>query len=392
MMTSEERGTTMGRKKTEKLSRDTCAGVSEIIGAILLVTLVVAAVGIVAVYLFSQQAPSKTPSLKFMTGVDSTKTTLYLYHNGGDSMTAGEFSVLLDSVPASYSVSDGSSQWSLGKNLVIPITTVPQRVQLVYNTSASGGSVMISQAAVNVVSSQNVSPDQLPYLDCSAVKNWDCRYQIPPEIIVDRYLANSSTKKINFMRAYQAVGTVIGGVPTDHFNFTVSKPNSTIHIATLASPNCNAGDYFPLVAGDKVGITFNSNPTYFVVEGGGSQIWELSAGAASSIRTTITYAINGTTNTFNQRTICHAYITEYSTLDSTIDLTTTTTNRVTSLIVNETHEIDGLDSTTIKLVDISPLANGQIFLSAGASNTPIIFTGWAKEIQYGGVIQDGLGL
>ena len=382
--------------RSVKQKMDTSSGVSETVGAIMLVSIVAVLVAVVGVYLFSQPLPQKIPNLNFMTGTNSSKTTLYLYHNGGDTLTVGEFKVLLDGKDASYSVSGGGSQWSLGKNLLVPITTMPKSVQLVYNNTASSGSpgstgsVLLDEASVNIVSSGNVLPDQLPYLDCSAVRNWACADQIPPEIIVAQYQKNTTLKRISFMQHGQARGTVIGGT-RNHFNFTVSKPNSTIHIAIPSNPNCDAGNKYPLTTGDKVGVTFIGDPDYFTVYGSAPQIWELTAGANSRMYTTINFA-NGTQSTFNGNPICHAYISEYSVLDSTLDVTTTNSGRVTSLIVNETHYIEGPSTTVIKLVDVQPIGNGLFLITYGANTAPIYVIGWANAIQFGGVNQTGLGL
>ena len=187
--------------RNEKQKTDNSAGVSEIIGAILLISVVALAVAIIGVFFFSQPTPTKIPNLNFMTGVNGS--TLYLYHNGGDALNVGEFSVLLDGKEASYSVSDRSSQWSLGKNLIVPISSMPQNVQIVYNSSSAGGAVLLDQAAADIVSTVNVTADQLPYLDCSAVRNWDCANQIPPEIISAMNIANITTKRMLLMKNSQ---------------------------------------------------------------------------------------------------------------------------------------------------------------------------------------------
>jgi len=374
------------RRDTQKT--DNSAGVSEIIGAVLLISLVVVSIGIVAAMLFGQQTPTKIPNMNFMTGVSADQKTLYLSHTGGDTLNLDEFSVVLDGVPVSPTVSGGGTQWSLGTTLIVPISTVPQNVQIVYNSSGSAGAVLLRQAS-NINTTVNVTADQIPYLDCSAVRNWDCADQIPSEIIIARYMVNTSTKKIDFMRAWQTVGTIVGGA-SNHFNFTVSKPNSTIHLATPSNPNCDGGTFYSLPTGTKVGITFISSPDYFYVYGLAPQIWELSAGANYRMSTTLIFP-NGTTVLFYGNPICHAYITEYSNLDSTLDITTTTNGKVTSLIVNETHEIEGLDSTTIKLVHFSPIGNGMFLITYGGYNTPIFVVGWADAVQYNGVNQTGLG-
>ena len=376
---------------------DTSSGVSEVVGAIMLVSIVALLVAVVGVYLFSQPVPQKIPNLNFMTGTNSDKSSLYLYHNGGDTLTVGEFKVLLDGKETSYSVSGGGNQWSLGKNLVVPITpsTMPQSIQLVYNNSASSGgpgstgSVLLDQASVNVVSSVTASPDQLPYLDCSAVRNWDCRFQIPSEIIIDRYMANTTSRKINFMQFGQDRGAVAGGT-NHHFNFTVTKDNSSI---VLGNDQCTATTIYKLNTNDKVRINMASAqaPDWFTVYGMAPQIWEIVAGGSS--RMTITIINTSGTYTFaGTKSICHAYVEQYSNLDSTLDITTTTTGAMTALIVNDTKYIQAPSSTVYTLINFQPISNGMFMVTYGGNQAPIYVIGWADAIQYGGVNQTGLGL
>lgn len=385
--------------RNDKQKPDTSAGVSEIIGAILLISVVALAVAIIGVFLFSQTTPTQIPNLNFMTGVDNTQTTLYLYHNGGDALKVGEFSVLLDGKEASYNVSGGGSKWSLGTNLIVPISGMPQNVQIVYNgTSAGGGSVLLRQAAADIVSTVNVTADQLPYLDCSAATNeWSCAQQmaqVHPEWVSSLYQTNTTSKRISLMQQWQSSGTIVGGT-RNHLNFTVSKPNSTIYIADAKSPNCDGGTVYPLTTGDKVGIQFKSNPTSFTVYGSAPQIWEITGGGNSIMKTTINFA-NGTSKLFDGNPICHAYINEYSILDSTLDVTTTTPGRATALIVNESHIIEGPNSIPIKLVNVHPIGNGLFLITYGANTAPIYVIGWPDAIQYylGGVWvnQTGLGV
>ena len=381
--------------RSKKRKTDTSTGVSETVGAIMLVSIVAVMVAVIGIYLFSQPVPQKIPNLNFMTGTNSSKTTLYLYHNGGDTLTAGEFSVLLDGKPASYSVSGGGNQWSLGKNLLVPITTMPKSVQLVYNNTASSGgpgntgSVLLDEASVNIVSSGTVLPDQLPYLDCSAVRNWDCRFQIPSEIIIDRYMVNTTSRKINFMQFGQARGAVAGGT-NHHFNFTVTKDNSSI---VLGNDQCTATTIYKLKTNDKVGINMASAqaPDWFTVYGMAPQIWEMVAGGSS--RMTITIINTSGRYTFaGTNSICHAYVEEYSNLDSTIDITTTTTGAMTALIVNDTKYIQAPSSTVYTLKNFQPISNGMFMVTYGGNQAPIYVIGWADAIQYGGVNQTGLGI
>ncbi|MFA4825486.1 MAG: type IV pilin N-terminal domain-containing protein [Methanoregula sp.] len=381
---------------------DISSGVSETVGAILLVSLVAVLVSIIAISVFSQPVPQKIPSLNFMTGVNSTKTTLYLYHNGGDTLTVGEFSVLLDGVPASYTVAGGGNEWSLGKNLIVPISSIPQSVQLIYNnTAASGGTgstgaILLDEASANIVSSENVSADQLPYLDCSAVRNWDCRFEIPPEIIVDRYVTNSTVQMMNFEKNNIASDSgLIGKLnsATYHFNFTVAEANSTI---VWGDSDCSPTTRAALQTDDKVGIYFRSNagPDDFVLFGMAPQIWEMAGGGLSEIGIDITHASNGTTTKITGSRLCHTYISEYKDLDSTmLIIGRSTGSSETSFIINNTFNIAGQSSSNVTFANFRPVANGMFLVSwGGGGTTPVFVIGWSDSVYKDGSLLTGAGL
>jgi hypothetical protein len=376
-----QRGLSMNADRGHNAAADPCAGVSELIGSIMLIMVVMTAVALVAVILFSQPMPSKIPNLKYITEVNGS--TLYIYHNGGDSLNTGEFNVLLDGVSTSYSISDGSSQWALGKNLVVGISSVPNNVQIVYNASGSGGGVLLSQASANRVNTQNVSPDQAPYLDCSAVKNWDCRFQIPPEIIVDRYMANSSVQKTNFMKNnIISAGGLLGKLNSAqyHFNFTVTEENSTI---AWGDSDCSPTTKVDLNPNDKVAIFFRSNagPDDFIIFGMAPQIWEMAGGGLSEIGIDLTFTNGTTTHTTGSR-LCHTWISRYDNLDSTLVIIGQSSGTsYTSLNVNDTFIINGQSGSNITLVNFKPVPNGMFLISwEGSATTPVFVVGWQDKI------------
>jgi len=366
--------------RNEKQKTDTNSGVSEIIGAILLISVVALAVAIIGVFFFSQPTPTKIPNLNFMTGVNGS--TLYLYHNGGDALNVGEFSVLLDGVPHSYSVSDRSSQWSLGKNLIVPILSMPQNVQIVYNSSSAGGAVLLDQAAADIVSTVNVTADQQPYLDCSAVQNPLCAGQISQDTINTLYLTNTKEQLIRFKKSNQARGVIPGAAGAAyHFNFTVSADNSSIVIGASGSDTCAAAlKKFDLNNGDTVGIVLIGSPDSFYIYGIGSEIWYMNIGNRNRVAIQIT---NKTTTTplSGTNAICSANIKGYTDLDSTIDITAPSTSAITSLTVNNTQYIDGVNTSSITLNNVKPINNGLFLVTYGAAGEPVYFVGWADSIS-----------
>jgi len=389
---------------------DTSSGVSEVVGAIMLVSIVALLVAVVGVYLFSQPVPQKIPNLNFMTGTNSDKSSLYLYHNGGDTLTVGEFKVLLDGKETSYSVSGGGNQWSLGKNLVVPITpsTMPQSIQLVYNNSASSGgpgstgSVLLDQASVNVVSSVTASPDQLPYLDCSAVRNWGCADQIPLDILLSRIVASSKERRINFIR--NMVGNPLPGstgTQNYHFNVTISAKgyNSSIVFGNGAS-KCDVPKIIPLGPGDKVDLVFDKTggPSYFIIYGIAPSIWEMAGGTGGELTVRTWNSTTMVWNTSAGNALCHTWITEYSTIDSSMDIDTSAATGggtgYTNLIVNESTIINGPYGNSVILDNFIPTENGMFLVSYPGSSVaaPVYTIGWAKQIIVNGVVQTNVGL
>ncbi len=390
--------------KSEVRKIDPCSGVSEAIGTVLLIALVVAAISLVAVILFSQQAPQEIPNLNFMVGSNANQTTLYLYHNGGDSLSLGQFRVLVDSVPKPASVSDGSNQWSLGKNLVVPnVTPGIHTVQVVYlpqgtSSPTTGGGVLIGQASSNVVTTGTIAPNQQPYLDCSPVQNEACASQIPDAIIKTQYKERTESERISFMKQ-QTGGGLLGKNQlsyTPSLRVVVSDDTESKIVISKTGNNCGQADTeIPLHSGDIVTITFQKDtPAFFILYGMAPQIWEM----AGSAWVNIIYK-NGNTPysspSGNGDLICHTWVKSYSDLQSTLVVQGSDTQQTeTSLVVNKTLVINGLDSKTVRLANFTPTTTDVYLVeSVSSGQSSVYFIGWAGGgIYFNGVLQSGLGL
>ncbi|NMB79877.1 MAG: type IV pilin, partial [Methanomicrobiales archaeon] len=132
--------------------------VSEQIGAVLLVTVVVMLVAVVGVILTSQSPPQKIPSMKASIWNDSQN--IYLRHGGGDALSAGDIKIYIDGQDetANFSLSTAPDEdwqsWQIGKILVNPWGSRPYTsIQVVYTTGSSGailassGSIFSSSGA-----------------------------------------------------------------------------------------------------------------------------------------------------------------------------------------------------------------------------------------------------
>jgi hypothetical protein len=336
---------------------DSTAGVSEIVGSMLLISLVVAGVAIVAVVLFSQSSPQEVPNVNFMTGTNSPPTFLYLYHNGGDTLTYGQFTVLVDGVSKPYTISGGGNQWSLGKNLIVPISTAPDNVALVYNVSGSGG-VVIHSASANVASaSGTVSPDIVAGIS------------YPPAVDVVQLMGNVTNNTIDY---YRENGTIIQ--PGGFLRFTVSRTNSTMYTTSASIP-------VPLNPGDIVTITPDSVSQGMRVFGVGDQIWELTSEKA-------TVAISG--QQVYTGPVLHSWITGYTNLRSELNLSTASSpgSYFTELAVNNypsyersqtfsSQIINGTSSRTVLISGAGPNTIGLFVLQFDNKSKSTYFVGSA---------------
>ena len=353
---------------------------------VLLISLVVAAIAIIGVFLFSQPTPQQIPNLNFMTGSDG-QSTLFLFHNGGDSLTVGTFAVYVDYKATPYTLSDGGTVWSLGKTLnVTGVSAGSHTVQIIYNGTGSSG-VLLRTASANVSTSGSISPDVVPIptgVDCSAVNNPTCAAQISPDTILTQFITNTTQKSIRFMQASQARGTISGAAGTTyHFNFTVSDNNSTL--TTGANSNngdlCTAiGTTYKLVKGDNVGIVLTADPDTFYIYGIDSQIWYMAVGGRTRLTINIYNQTKTTATLVGTNAICNAYIGSYTNLDSTIQVLSQTTNVIKYLKVNNTEYINGLNTSAITLNNVKPIPNGMFLITYDAANAPLYFIGWTDSM------------
>ena len=71
-------------------------GVSEVIGTIILIGVVMLGMGLVAVLLLSNPLPTKVPA--FDSIISNQSKTIYIYHKGGDALWKGQYQILVDGV------------------------------------------------------------------------------------------------------------------------------------------------------------------------------------------------------------------------------------------------------------------------------------------------------
>jgi flagellin-like protein len=137
------------------------SGVSEVIGAVLLIALVVTAVAIVGVGLLSQPLPKQIPALESV--ISTSGNIVQITHNGGDTMQKGDFVILVDGVDkTSLFNKDGAltwQSWSPGESLTVPYTN-PNSVRIVY--TGAGASATLSSANFGEFGVSTTTPTPVP--------------------------------------------------------------------------------------------------------------------------------------------------------------------------------------------------------------------------------------
>jgi hypothetical protein len=117
--------------------------VSEVIGAILLIAISVLAIGIVILFFFSAPLPSSVPSFSGL--VTNSSRTVYITHEGGDTIRVGQFRILVDGIDETYNFTKSiRGNFSVGQVMNATLPRMPGRIVMIFNTSWGGENVLLS--------------------------------------------------------------------------------------------------------------------------------------------------------------------------------------------------------------------------------------------------------
>jgi FlaG/FlaF family flagellin (archaellin) len=136
-------------------------GVSEVIGAVLLVGLTVLGVAIVAAVLISDQQSTEIPHAAIAVG-NNESGYFALVHEGGDPLNEGEYRIYLDT---GCGLVDGTGDftgpadgvWSIGETINYTGSAKPDRV--VVTAVTGGGETILAEPAFSSEPTTTFSPD-----------------------------------------------------------------------------------------------------------------------------------------------------------------------------------------------------------------------------------------
>ena len=125
------------------------SGVSDVIGAILLVSVVVISIAVISTTVLSGGTPEKIPSVEAV--ISNLDRTVFIYHNGGDILQNSEISIFVNGLDrtSNFSKSGDASwkTWSVGESLIYtaPESDTISEVKIIYTHGSAGGSLAAAQ-------------------------------------------------------------------------------------------------------------------------------------------------------------------------------------------------------------------------------------------------------
>jgi len=112
--------------------------IAEIVGSLVLISIIVLAFAILAMVLLSQPAPQKIPAVAIR--ITNQSKIIRISHESGDSVSMSEVKVLVDDVPLPFTCNDCGDSWSIGETLTIDYSdhlNFPDKVDIVYSGPGS---------------------------------------------------------------------------------------------------------------------------------------------------------------------------------------------------------------------------------------------------------------
>ena len=145
---------------------DSHTAVSEIIGSLMVISIVVVAVSIIGVVLWSQPPPQKIPSLNAV--ITSQNCRILVKHDGGDNLDRQTFQIYVDGVnqTANFVKMGAPSSWMtwwIGETLIFDPSSCgkfPGRVDIIYN-DGTVSSVITSKFLEPVCFTDNFNDNSL---------------------------------------------------------------------------------------------------------------------------------------------------------------------------------------------------------------------------------------
>ncbi|GAB7017113.1 type IV pilin [Methanogenium cariaci] len=327
-------------------------GVSETIGVVLLIGLVVVGVSLIGVFFFSQPVAEELPAVDIL--LSNNGSTILFQHNGGDSLAEDEFRIYVggNAVAATeLSFIDGGNwPWSVGETIQYtatgPITPLDENVLIAHREEKG---ILLRPTFVDITGTStdlaDVASAPLPTLS-PGVGPGSTTPEDAGGIVAASVLADSEIVVAVSSFNWE---DIVGG---RYFNFTVASSNSTMNIAhETGVRNFNTEDKIVIRTNDwpvrsRISITGVGN-TFFSLRFENVNVWIENV------------AITRPLPPYDVVDIESAWIPEYEDLESTLAFELDPTYE---LYINGTLDPRG-STTAITLNNVRPTDSGMFVIN-----------------------------
>jgi hypothetical protein len=280
-------------------------GVSEVIGTLILIGVVVAGMTLVAILLLSQPLPTKVPVLDVI--ISNQSRNIYIYHKGGDPLVRGQYQILVDGGDQTGNFTNsGDEPWSVGETLGNTTPSMPHRVVIVLNGTGGGGSILAVQDLSGARTAPQVQSNGWYNLSVSGQCDWPYRKSVTIDhtqvaspgqssfpvlisIASDPDLSAHARTTGNDILFTSSGGTT--KIPHEIESYSSGSLVAWVSVPTLSS---TTDTVLYLYYGNSTGTASQQNPTALWTNYGA--VWHMKEtnGGSGAIKDSTSYGNNGT--------------------------------------------------------------------------------------------------
>jgi hypothetical protein len=352
--------------------------VSEVIGSILLISLVVLAVAIVGAGFLSQPPPVQTQDLNVLAGYDENNETLYLQHDGGDLMLPGEYFIRIDGGPPIY-----RGEWGIGGSLTFPeVFEEPQRIQII--STRGGQQNLIREISIGQVTGGGapIRPGPAPIPGPGGQCTQEELENYLNITYISKFSEELNNDAIYFIRdslEVQSQNKLSGFV-----NYTVTSLNSYFIVARDNDKNQRR---VSLSVDDRVAIHFNhddDNQASADIFSVGNKGWSF---GGKQTRVYINDVIVKTLTGNHEQYVKDSYILSFTDYQSSLTFQAGENNEFyTRLIIKNQTIVDDWDTSSYTFINVKPAEPTLLVLHLPSNqNDQVKFIGQADIVQRDGV-------
>jgi PKD repeat protein len=229
-------------------------GASEVMGAVMLISVVVMAVAIIGVSLTSQGTPQKIPALDAV--ISNYGSQIQIYNNGGDTLQSNDIEILVDGNPQTFrkgGTDAAWTSWSPGESLVADVSSAPQIVRIIYK-GTSGSKTILATADFSPSGMNNPGPISTSTLQAAFSSSPSSG--IPPLVVGFSDLSTGSPVGWNW--AFGDGGTSSGQNPTHVFG---SSGTYSVSLTVTNATGSVSSVSHPIIVSTSAPSVISTNPT-----------------------------------------------------------------------------------------------------------------------------------